>query len=52
MSVVKRGVYKELNKLEKEGIVVKLKTGYNLHLSWIINVLSFVDTAYANLYEH
>lgn len=41
-----RGIYKELAKLEDEGIVLKLKSSYSLHLSWVTNLLAFADSAY------
>jgi len=41
-----RGIYKELAKLEEEGIVLKLKSSYSLHLSWVTNLLAFADSAY------
>lgn len=42
-----RGVYKELKKLELDGILIKTKNKYNLDLSWIIQVSQFVDQAYS-----
>lgn len=41
-----RGIYKELTKLEEQGILFKSKYGYSLHLSWLTNLLSFADAAY------
>ncbi len=41
-----RGVYKELVKLEDEGVILKSKSTYSLHLSWLTNLLSFADLAY------
>ena len=41
-----RGIYKELAKLEREGIVVKVREDYSLRLAWVIHLLSFVDLLY------
>ncbi len=41
-----RGVYKELVKLENEGVILKSRSTYSLHLSWLTNLLSFADSAY------
>lgn len=41
-----RGVYKELKKLEKDGIILKTKKFYNLDLSWIIESAAFIERAY------
>jgi hypothetical protein len=51
LSFSQRGVYKELNKLEEQGILLKSKYGYSLQLSWITNLLSFADAAY-DIYSH
>ncbi len=42
----RRGVYKELSKLEREGIVVKVKNSYSLRLAWVMNLVSFVGDMY------
>jgi DNA-binding transcriptional ArsR family regulator len=41
-----RGVYKELNKLEQEGIIYKSGKYFSLQLTWILNLLKFADQAY------
>jgi hypothetical protein len=41
-----RGIYKELKKLESEGVIFKSSKGYSLQLTWIINILNFADQAY------
>ncbi len=41
-----RAVYKELAKLEKEGVVVKVKDRYSLRMVWVISLSSFVDTVH------
>ena len=41
-----RGVYKELAKLERQGVVLKVKASYSLRLAWVIELSSFVDGLY------
>ena len=38
-----RAVYKELNKLDREGIIIKVKNQYALRLAWVDNLISFTD---------
>lgn len=46
LSYSQRGIYKELLKLEKNGIVIKTKNTYNLDLSWIIQAHQLIEAAY------
>ena len=39
-----QGVYKELGKLQNEGVVVKNKGVYSLRLPWILELVSLADT--------
>ena len=41
-----RGIYKELGKLEGQGIVFKQGDTFNLHLAWIMKLLAFGDRAF------
>ena len=42
-----QAVYKELRKLQAEGIVIKARGLYSLRLSWIFNITDLADMAYA-----
>ncbi len=39
----RRGIYKELTKLESQGVVVKVKNSYSLRLAWVVDFLSFAE---------
>ncbi|MDD5068032.1 MAG: hypothetical protein PHS53_01030 [Candidatus Pacebacteria bacterium] len=39
-----QGLYKELKKLQEEGMLFKLETRYSLRLPWVLNFLSLADT--------
>ena len=41
-----RGLYKELGKMEGQGILFKRGETYNIRLAWIMNLLAFADRAY------
>ncbi len=41
-----RAIYKELAKLESQGIIFKLGQNYNVRLAWIMKVSAFGDLAY------
>lgn len=45
-SYSQRGIYKELKKLESEGVIYKSTKGFSLQLTWIVNILNFADQAY------
>ena len=38
-----QAIYKELRKLQSQGVVLKRNGEYSLHLSWILNLLSLAD---------
>ena len=38
-----RGIYKELNKLQENGVVVKVKDKYGLRIPWAIDLLSLAE---------
>ena len=38
-----QAVYKELRKLQRQGVVIKRNGEYSLHLVWILNLLSLTD---------
>jgi len=46
-----QAVYKELRKLQTAGVVVKAKDKYSLSLSWILNGMDFLDSAYDSYME-
>ena len=41
-----RAVYKELAKLEAQGVVVKVEDKYSLRLTWVVHLLSYADLLY------
>ncbi|MFN8392184.1 MAG: hypothetical protein U0136_17965 [Bdellovibrionota bacterium] len=41
-----RGIYKELAKLQQQGILLKQGETYHVRLAWIMNLLAFGDRAY------
>jgi len=41
-----RAVYKELNKLQEQGIVVKARDQFSLCLPWVIELMRFADVLY------
>lgn len=44
-------IYKELGKLELQGVVVKDKTRYSLRVSWVLDFLSLADSANRTYFE-
>ena len=43
-----QAVYQELNKLQSQGIVVKVKNTFSLSLSWSFSLINFADKIYDN----
>ena len=41
-----QALYKELHKLQREGIVVGMKGSYGLALSWVLELVDFADKVY------
>ena len=41
-------VYKELNKLRDQSVIVKAKNSYSLSLSWILEMMRYSESLYEN----
>lgn len=41
-----QGIYKELNKLIRQGVIVKYENQFRLSLPWIVNVVDLADSMY------
>lgn len=41
-----QGIYKELNKLIVQGVIVKVKDSYSLSLAWVLNLTSLTEIMY------
>ena len=47
-----RAVYKELQKLQRQGVVLRVRGFYSLSITWLLNLIEFSEKLYSVSVEH